>query len=298
MKRVIATHGLGNQLFQFVFAHALKDYCENVVFENNPIFPKNYQYELLELESQCTHLKFNKNFIISHESVLGRAIYKLKISETISSYTLKLKNSKITREAVSDRFTFDSKKYLTGQESSVLFGFWQHWRFVESQIDTAVCDVKTYLASQTLPKNLSKNSRKRLVIHVRRGDYLHRGLDEVLGVIEPRSYTNLIESLIKDNPDLEVLTLSDDPNLGNNTNYGDLFGQFINPQECNSWQALQVMAEADFMISANSTFSWWGALLASINGGIGFTPHKFHKKINSGDAFFSPRLKLYEVKYI
>jgi hypothetical protein len=41
LSKVIASSGLGNQLFQFCFAHNLVSNKNKVIFENNPIFAKN-----------------------------------------------------------------------------------------------------------------------------------------------------------------------------------------------------------------------------------------------------------------
>jgi len=296
--RVVASHGLGNQLFQYVFAHSLIDSNRNVSFENSPIFPQNYHYQLTEIQSLCHHLSFRKNFTINHNSIFGRSVYKLKISGLMSNYILGVKTSQIIREADLDKFTFNKDKYLLDGSNIILMGFWQHWGFVESEIDSAVSEISKFLQDLPVPKLLSTTGRKRLVVHVRRGNYLQRGLDQILGVVNPASYRSVIKSLLEKNPGLEVYTLTDDIDLINNTDYGPLFGHIINPNEVDVWQAIKLMSEADFVLAANSTLSWWGALLATMQGGKGFIPSKFHKNIDSGDAFFSPRLQLYEVEYL
>ncbi len=294
----MASHGLGNQLFQFVFAHSLNDSNRRVSFENNPIFPKNYYYQLSKIESLCDHLNFRKNFTISQQSIFGRTIYKLKKSEVLCDYILGLNSAQIIREAELDKFKFDKEKYLNGEYNVILIGFWQHWRFVESEIDSAVSEIRKFLQDIVLPKKYLTAGKKRLVVHVRRGDYLQRGLDQILGIVNPASYREIIKNLLDNNPGLEVFTLTDDIDLINNKNYGELFGHIINPDELDAWQAVKVMSEADFVLAANSTLSWWGALLSTMQGGIGFIPGKFHKNIDSGDAFFSPRLQMYDVEYI
>ena len=68
LSKVIASSGLGNQLFQFCFAHSLVSTTNKVIFENNPIFAKNRSYMLADFNKICHHLSFKTNINISHTS--------------------------------------------------------------------------------------------------------------------------------------------------------------------------------------------------------------------------------------
>ena len=135
-------------------------------------------------------------------------------------------------------------------------------------------------------------------MHVRRGDYLIRDLDNVLGVIYPESYIKIIDKLFKKYDKLNLITVTDDSNLADLKFYKNNFGTILGPDACSPWEALKLMANADYVISANSTLSWWGALLSTTNGGTGFIPDKWHKNLDTKGAFDLPNFCKYQAEYL
>jgi hypothetical protein len=175
------------------------------------------------------------------------------------------------------------------------FGFFLNWQYVYSERDTVVVDIIKLIEDKSKEYRLIKTKNKSLVIHVRRGDFLTRGNDEVLGIIHPDSYKSLIRSILEHDPDLEIFTITDDENLANNKNYGSEFGKILARQETNEWQALKLMLDADYVIAANSTFSWWGAALSYFkNGSTCFIPEKFYKNLDAKESFMLPGLQTYK----
>jgi hypothetical protein len=298
LSKVIASSGLGNQLFQFCFAHNLVSNKNKVIFENNPIFAKNRSYMLADFNKICHHLSFKTNINISHTSNFGRAVYKFGIADRFSGYLLDKKSFEMIYEDENTNFSLDIIEYEPNSKRRIYWGYWQHWGFIASQMETAVLDIQNFLTHkvQSIPQKFEKN--KKLVIHVRREDYLARGLDSVLGVITPGSYRKIITQVCdRENKNLEVITVTDDLNLKNNKLYGEEFGTIIDSSVCSVWQTLKLMAGADYVISANSTLSWWGAVLAVRNGGVGFIPNIFFTNLDSKGAYDMPGLGKYEVEF-
>lgn len=293
IRRVIASHGLGNQLFQFCFAHYLKESGYKVRFENYPIWSPGLSYSLKKLKTICPHVDFSINPTISHTSILGRMSYRLKIAIPLSD--IYMRYARYTRfiESPNQYFTARDLSTLPNVKKSIYQGFWIHWTHAYSQQNSAIADIQKYLSENVDVGDYLVNTNKNLVIHVRRGDYLDRGNESSFGVITAQSYKELISKIKKQYIGINVVTLTNDFNLSENELYGEDFGHILPPDLCDPWQALKLMSQADIVISANSTLSWWGAVIASLNGGIAYIPKNFYKNFDTKDAFHFPTLLRY-----
>ncbi len=98
------------------------------------------------------------------------------------------------------------------------------------------------------------------VIHVRRGDYVN--LSEKFGLLGKEYYRESFNKVSNLNPHQNVYVFSDDVNIAkellidivpSNTWWED--------GKLNSAECLSLMTLADSIVIANSTFSWWGAML-------------------------------------
>ena len=293
--RVITSHGLGNQLFQFSFAHFLRKFSDTVIFENSPIFPVGHSFMLEQLESRCPHLTFHKNFTISHTSILGRALFKYKIADLYQDYTIRKGRDNFLNEELNENFRFFGDRFSIFQTNTTHVGFWQHWQYLNYENYVVAHEILAALKTVSIPRFLiSKSERKKVVIHVRRGDYLSRGLDQVFGVVSPASYVRVLDNLLSEFTNLDVTTITDDSKLAGNEKYSKRFGIILSPDSCNAWQGLKLMADADIVIAANSTYSWWGGVLNFISGGKSFIPRTFFQKLETFDAFDFPGFIKYE----
>jgi hypothetical protein len=294
LKRVVASHGLGNQLFQFCFAHYLIHSDNQVRFENNPIWSPGLEYSLQGLKQQCVHLDFRKNPSISHSSILGRALYRLNFAIPIANTLLKNYKYSHFLENPSDYFTYGSVPNFSNNEQISYTGFWIHWAYVYSQVQSAVIDIQKHIKEEVKLVENFTGTGKNMVVHIRRGDFLERGNDLTFGIIAPQSYRDIIRLIRRTFPEINVFTLTNDFHLVNNSLYDGDFGKILSPVQCDPWQALKLMSQADIVISANSTLSWWGAVLASLNGGTGYIPKIFYKGLDTKGAFNFPGLHTYD----
>lgn len=293
--RVIASHGLGNQLFQFSFAHFLRKFSDTVVFENSPIYPIGHSFMLDRIQSSCSHLIFHKNFTVSHNSILGRVLFKYKIANQYQDYIIKRGRDNFVNEEQTENFIFYGDRLSHFQTNTTHNGFWQHWKYLDYENCMVATEILDVLKTISLPGfSTPKSVEKKVVIHVRRGDYMKRGLDKVFGVISPMSYLHVLDDLLEEFVNLDVTTITDDLELMTNKKYSKNFGRILSPNSCSTWQGLKLMAEADFVIAANSTYSWWGAVLNLISGGRSFIPKTFFQKLETNDAFDFPGLVKYE----
>lgn len=293
LRRVVASHGLGNQLFQFCFAHYLNESGYKVQFENNPIFSPGLDYALTKFDTVCSHLDFRVNPTISHTSVWGKLAYRLKIAIPLTNIYMGYARYERFIESPDQYFIPHPISTFSNMEKTIYQGFWLHWAYAYSQRNSAVKDIQKYLNRYINIEHYLSKTHKNLVLHVRRGDYLERGNDLTLGVITAESYKKLIRKIRKQWSDINVITLTNDFKLEENAAYGEDFGQILTPIKCDPWQLLKLMSQADVVIAANSTLSWWGAVFATINGNTAYIPKNFYKNLDTKNSFNFPKLLRY-----
>lgn len=117
-------------------------------------------------------------------------------------------------------------------------------------------------------------NRKYIAVHIRRGDYLKHG-DESLGGADislPMTYYKNCFEKINNLTDYKVVFVSDDPEFvkrefGSKDNYC-----YERNDEITDFQILQ---NAEILVTANSTFSWWAAWLNKVPGKRVFAPEYF-----------------------
>lgn len=291
--RVLASHGLGNQLFQFTFAHFLKRQDNLVFFENTPIWSPGLEFYTKSLLPYCTHINFRTNPTISHTSLIGRALYRTNLAGHIARCILNFKETKTYFESTNNSFFYDAELIKLAKNNLLFSGHWVHWQYAYSERNTALNEIQNLLNSFSSIKTFMDSTLPNVVVHVRRGDYLQRGNDQLFGVITIESYEKQINSLRRKLGQVNLITVTDDLNLANNDLFKNKFGKILTPSICNEWESLSLMSKADFVISANSTLSWWGAVMATMNGAVGIIPENFYKNINSKDAFSFPGLVRY-----
>jgi|688.fasta_scaffold447416_2 hypothetical protein len=303
--RVIASAGLGNQLFQFAFAHHLSTLSNrSIKFENSIITSRDplRKFELAPLEKVCSHLIFNTNKPINHNSLLGRFLYKTNLSFIVKN--LLMKDYKYFDLSESDfKRTTDLSMHnmLMNNGKHINFsGYWQNWQFAYRNRSVLATELLVYL-SQNIKTHSKLIGREKplLVVHVRRGDYNSQRLKEIVGTISLQSYVKKIKELKDLYPNLEVITLTDSSFIQENANLIVFFGTILDVSETTNWEALKIMSCADFLIAANSTFSWWGGFLSSFKGGTVFIPNKWFLSEPSEyvDNFKSPDFLFYDANF-
>ena len=265
-----------------------------VFFENTPIWSSGLGFYTKSLLPYCSHINFKINPTISHTSVIGRTLYRTNLADHIARYILKFREADICLE--SNQFSFFSEAELMkcDKNSRLFLGHWINWQYVYSERSTALADIQNLSNSFSSIETLMDLTLPNVVVHVRHGDYLRRGNDQLFGIITIESYERQIDILRRKLGEINLITVTDDLNLANNISYKNKFGQILTPNICNEWEALNLMSKADFVISANSTLSWWGAVLATMNGAVGIIPENFYKNIDSKDAFNFPGLVKYK----
>ncbi len=176
-----------------------------------------------------------------------------------------------TRPNVMEKgFTFDPT-ILALRGNLYLEGYWQSEKYFQSHAGL----VRWKLGFTSLPRNGDMYRRildsHSVAIHVRRGDYATDPHTRDFHGLLPREYYASAWAAVKHaDPLAEAFIFTDDPYWDG---LADLpgFGHIV-PGDTH--EHLKLMSQCQHHIIANSTFSWWGAWLAT-RGGTVITPKKW-----------------------
>jgi hypothetical protein len=296
-RNVFINAGLGNQLFQYSYAHhnaTNEDLSIYISVDSQP--RQDRPFELNSLLEFCGHhqgsIKKTKGPVF-----LGRL---RKISSRLLPAALHSLSSKIlTPNFEENQFQPSSKKIIN---FGLIVGYFQHWRLVEESWPTFGPEINALVEKTSLGSfqiNLSLQSPKPLVVaHVRRGDLVN--LTSSMGVLDYPYYEMALKQIPMERREFHLIVVTDDVTGAKSITDLLLPDEVLGPDELNPLQTLSLMALSDFVISANSTLSWWGGYLAFKRGASTFIPYPWFKnwKPDVGTAFNFPGFKILSASFI
>jgi hypothetical protein len=258
MKIVNIIGGLGNQMFQYAFALALK---QRFPQEEVKIDVSSYgTYNLhngLEIDRIfdvslpfATKAEIKRLSYHSDNYKIGRYMQKLLPRRKTTCHELPL--GRFDRR---DLFTHEDKYYE---------GYWQNYQYFDMYREEIRKAFRFKLELPAAVEALREEicSVNSVCIHVRRGDYLLHKLYR--GCCESDYYQRAIEYIHKTESEPHFFIFSNDIEWCKE-NIVDLLGSHYTFVECNrgadSYRDMQLMTCAKRLIIANSSFSWWGAYL-------------------------------------
>ena len=251
---------LGNQLFQWTFAHKLAvNYGSKVTLFLDSSHANGFEGDDLYSQiDKCDHIE-----VITRKDLAGFVLKSLdKISTLNAPLSLVIeKNLKFLR--VRDSYLIPT---LPSKKPNLVTGFFINSRNVEEVEKVIYPELQKILDQIESPKDLPETYQ---YIHIRRGDYVTT--DFTYGLIGTSHYKRFI------NRELPLVIGTDDVKSAASV-IDDLNPDFVfSSSDSTAWQALKMMAMADSLVLANSTLSWWGGFLASNRGKIVYSPSPFYK---------------------
>lgn len=252
--------GMGNQLFQYTFAHYLRQrYQRPVYLDTSP-----YTYRLTD---RTYHLDLINTLPITKDWRLfnqyPRGLYRVaKALFAVNPTT---------------RHILDTAPVFPPDDRLLYFdGYWQTDRYA-SQLP----DVRALLTPKVAPPPAFERWRALIdashsaSMHVRRGDYFTETYRDRYGVCDAHWYEAAVEHMQADGKDRTWFVFSDDPDwvhrhirLPEKTHVVD--NEPINPL----WYIL-LMAQCKDNVLSNSSFSWWGAYLNAHAGNRVIVPERW-----------------------
>jgi FkbM family methyltransferase len=167
-----------------------------------------------------------------------------------------------------------------GVRTLVLTGYWQRDTLLDPAVVDETREQLARRASSLVPADLVQKiqaSRDAVALHLRRRDYAHMGL------CKDSYYLAAIENLKLNHPDAELFVFSDEPNYARHLLLSA--GHAHTPVASGSDLGdLYLMSLCRHFVIANSSYSWWAARFGEHKGGTVICP----KEWTTVDATPSP----------
>ena len=299
MKRVpiIAIQGgLGNQLFQWFYAHGIQDTPGFNIYTKYPEGPSvnlMREFGLAPLVENCSHFGriFKESVRPTRVNLFPQILDRIWAVDKLSR-SLQLLGYFQGDVQVSARVNVTRAKRII-----YVNGYFQKWNYAKKQerfIDSELLPVLS-----TLHSELSKKfdlSGPYTVIHVRRGDY--RAVKNPLAWMGCLADEYFIQ-WAKEHPSSRIVLLAE-----HEEEVEDLVSALrpilvLDSSSTTPWETLAIMSLATTFLGSNSSLSWWGAWVASINGASTFLPSKWDVKGQFDPAHFlfpecNPRTPVWE----
>lgn len=234
--------GLGNQMFQYAFYLSIKKRAKGI-----------WLYDISGAKYHHNGFELDKIFGVCEPVWMHNCIIK-NINRLISVKCLTKEKSGIYFNEVTPINSIG--KYVEYK------GFWQSEKYfldVEKDVrNTFRFDLsKLNDTSKLVIKKITKDSRKYVSLHVRRGDYMNDPERQVCSL----EYYKHAMAYIKAHVLTPVFIIFSDDIKWCRTQFGDDC-EYVNWNTgVDSWQDMCLMSACAHHIIANSSFSWWGAWL-------------------------------------
>jgi len=263
----ITTHisgGLGNQLFQYATGRALSLSRDTDLYLDTSSFTESGNL---------------RSCILDHYQIKSRILRKKnwlhqKISDVLRSSLGISTEGKVYGENLN---TFDAN-VLKLSNGTYLLGHWQSQKYFLHHGATIKQDLtlQTPLSQASIEILRIIKKGTSVAVHVRRGDYVSNSVaQQVLGTQTPSYYERAANYLGRQVKNAHYYVFSDDPKWASLNILTGYKSVTYLPTSMEPYEDLELMRACDHFITANSSFSWWGAWLGSKKGSIVISPKKW-----------------------
>lgn len=167
---------------------------------------------------------------------------------------------------------------LDAPDGSILIGYWQSERYFADIADVIRSDVQLGEASAVDATTAEALSREDAVsVHVRRGDYVTSPVArDAHGSVSMDYYRRAVQRARQHVQHPHLFVFSDDPAwCRSHLDLGCQMTVVSDEDRFAPHVDLHMMAMCKHHITANSSFSWWGAWLGSARGGVVVAPARW-----------------------
>lgn len=268
--------GLGNQLF--ILNYALNLGFHRVIFlwhpstcrleENAPVLSQllvstEKQLEFHKIQSKVQKFILNKSLGLSE--VISRNVLIRLIFRRLNSLLLGIASTLLVGELKIDKKQFATK-----------IGYFQDRKYATIELMRISLFDRQTSDSVGMYKSRAKTEMP-LIVHVRKGDYLHiPGMD----MLDHDYYREAIELIWDPDRFKKIWFFSDSQiNIADYLPDGLIyFSKFIDDKGLSTLDLLKVMTFGSGYVISNSTLSWWGAVLSTSGNSYVVAPHPWFRQ--------------------
>lgn len=254
--------GLGNQMFQYAAgrAYALRRGVAVSMdlswFRSQSL--RQFDLSCFNIPAAILTNKESDHLLIPFRASKGRKIlFRIKQTGFRGSDPLYI---------VERNYRFE-RSVLQGPDHVFLVGFWQSEKYF---IDSQMAIRKDFSFKESPTCSNAEIIRKiedccSVALHVRRGDYATEPrTNRVHGLCSREYYEKAVQRILVEFPEAAFFVFSDDPVWARANLSFDRPANYVDHNDQgHAWEDLRLMAHCRHHIIANSSFSWWGAWLAT-----------------------------------
>lgn len=286
--------GLGNQLFQYALGRHLS------IIHDRPLLLDTSEYGAARPDPKRGIRVYGLHHFMIRAEVAGP-----DETEPFRCYYRQDLLSRVLRRAGGVGFLFGhTYHYRTFRQAHIFYprvlsgrprrvwyldGYWQAERYF--------APIETILREELVLREPPNDYNRRMLeligaaesvcVHVRHGDNANQAAAQH-GILPPDYYRKAVEDLVRAVPNPRFFVFSDDPEWAreNVRPGGDTVYVDGNDDERN-YEDLRLMGSCRHHITANSTFSWWGAWLGRRAGQRVYAPGRYfmHLDVPNGDYY-------------
>lgn len=243
--------GLGNQLFQYVFSK----YIESLTGKESVLYTGFFDidFDASNISKRDFSLdKFNANYTIAKDPIT------------------------CTQRITDEQTIFDPQT-----DNAFFSGYWQnidYYKNVSEQIADDLTIKSEYLSDEVIKIADEMTLCESVCLHVRRADYLNKFNNNIFCELSLEYYKAAVDLMIEKLSYKPTLYIFSDDYEYTSNNMAEFRGcntVFIKPHK--DYEDLYLMTRAKHHIIANSTYSYWGALLSDYKHGITIAPKRWFK---------------------
>jgi hypothetical protein len=272
--------GLGNQMFQYALGRRL------ALKNNVPLKLDISEYNKKKLrEYDLSHFNIIENFAtpknlrsVTFPSNKPGSVPFIKLYQHI----FHLPPIPYTKE----RTINFHPEILTLGDNTYFDGYWQSERYFSDIKDV----IRKEFTVKNKPDPINESFIEKITacesvnVHIRRGDYVSNPTtNQVHGSLDLEYYHKALKLMLENIDNPHFFVFSDDPEWAEWNIKTDAPITYIKHNGAKNYEDMRLMSTCKHHIIANSSFSWWGAWLASNENKIVIGPSKWFREIDYND---------------
>jgi hypothetical protein len=255
--RIQIEGGLGNQLFQYAAAYcaAMRLGCSLTV----------EMAGATAIAFRGTSRDFAIEWLTRPDAVVRRSWHRGLARRVLRAFPRTASRGLF----IESGFAYDSR-ILTIRPGTTLVGYFQSWRYFAGFEELLRNEIRSAAPRSPWFQETAGSldaSGDWTAVHVRRGDYALARNSAFHGLLGPAYYRSAVEQIRRHIPSGPLVLFSDEPTsaLSALSEVSDEVIIVTPEQEAHPMESIMLMSRASAVITANSSFSWWGAWLAGPN---------------------------------